>query len=451
MRRACVSSRMGSLLLFIGSISATCGFQANFPSRVSRREETASLTQLQLSSLATTIDTREGAQRDIPSLYDWASNYGVQTAPCFELYSDDGLDIYAITNQNLPSDSPVVCVPNELIMTGAKAKEEFGAEASGAERALPLSDHTSFYLFLKVLKEYELGEQSPWYSWLNSLPRFFSNAASMTDFCFSCLPPYAGKQSQLEKSRLKRYELALDQISFLSEESKRNADLVKWAFNVVHTRYQEKPGGDYCIAPMADYFNHGGAETDVYITYDEMGNCYAYSTRDVSAGQPLRMSYGDATNPSKLLARYGFLDESSPGTYCKWIAEEPLPEMYGMGYPTDMLFYYDGSISNEVWDVLLLEVLDKLNNENKQAFYQAHMIGDEATKSNYHQQYFPQTLAVLQKHVNYIVGELEELRVWQATVKDTGRHPRLPLIMRHNDFVRNIFQLVKQNLASMGS
>jgi len=30
-----------------------------------------------------------------------------------------------------------------------------------------LSDHTAFYLFLKVLREHELGEESPWYHSLN--------------------------------------------------------------------------------------------------------------------------------------------------------------------------------------------------------------------------------------------------------------------------------------------
>ena len=29
------------------------------------------------------------------------------------------------------------------------------------------------------------------------------------------------------------------------------ADLLKWAYNVVRTRYHENDGGDYCIAPMA--------------------------------------------------------------------------------------------------------------------------------------------------------------------------------------------------------
>lgn len=433
-------------LLGLALAAVASAFQANhFPS--SQRK----VTSLQ-SYLATTIDITENAQRDVPSLYEWAANYGVQTAESFELTSQDGLDVYAITNQNLATDTPVVCVPKDLILTGSKARYEFGSEASAAERTLKLSDHTPFYLFLKVLKEYELGENSPWYTWLNSMPRFYSNAASMTDFCYSCLPPYAAKQSQLEKSRLKRFQLALDEITFISDENKRNEDLTKWAYNVVNTRYQENEGGDFCLIPMVDYFNHGGTETDVYISYDEEGNCYAYTTQDVPAGQPLRICYGDPTNPSLLLARYGFLDESSPGTFCKWFTEEASSEMSNMGYPSRMLFYQDGSISNEVWDVLLYHELGKVAGPGEQqAFYQAFVSGDEGTKSAYHQQYFPQTFAALQQHVSDILNELEELATWQMTGVANARHPRLPLIQRHNQFVKDVFDLVQQNLNSMSS
>ena len=92
--------------------------------------------------------------------------------------------------------------------------------------------------------------------------------------------------------------------------------------------------------------------------------------------------------------------------------------------------------------------------EEQQAFYQAHMSGDEATKQYYHEEYFPQTLAVLQTHVDYLMNELDDLSEssWRKTFrKDQHRHPRLPLILRHNNFVREIFELVQQNLDGMAS
>ena len=35
-------------------------------------------------------------------------------------------------------------------------------------------------LMIKVLLELEKGQDSPWFPWFNSLPRYYTNAASMT-------------------------------------------------------------------------------------------------------------------------------------------------------------------------------------------------------------------------------------------------------------------------------
>jgi len=57
--------------------------------------------------------------------------------------------------------------------------------------------------------------------------------------------------------------------------------------------------------------------------------------------------------------------------------------------------------------------------------------------------------------VDYILNELEELGLGLDTQvaqgQDASRHPRLPLIMNHNEFVRNTFELVLQNLDNIFS
>ncbi len=82
------------------------------------------------------------------------------------------------------------------------------------------------------------------------------------------------------------------------------------------------------------------------------------------------------------------------------------------------------------------------------------MNGDEASKQYYHDQYFAQTLALLRQHVDYLMNELDDLSEssWRKTFrKDNHLHPRLPLILRHNNFVRDIFELVQRNLDDMAS
>lgn len=184
------------------------------------------------------------------------------------------------------------------------------------------------------------------------------------------------------------------------------------------------------------------------MNYDEEGNCSVFASKDVPAGSPLRMSYGDPTNPSILFAQYGFLDETSPATFCK-ITLNPTPQLKDMGYDfSRMLFYKDtGDVSQEVWDVLLYQNLAS-KRDVQQAFYQAHMEGDTETKNAIHREYFLETTTALKKHVDTFLVQLDELSQ-KGAGKDTNQHPRLPLILKHNAFVKETFLAVKGNVDAM--
>lgn len=192
-------------------------------------------------------------------------------------------------------------------------------------------------------------------------------------------------------------------------------------------------------------FNHG-TETEIGISYDGEGNCYAYTTTDVPAGSPLRISYGDPTNPSQLFARYGFLDKSSPATFCKIMISPITPGLVDMGYDySRMLFYTEnGAVSEEVWDVLLYRNLED-RREEQRIFYEAHVNGDYETKQAMHDQYWQETLASLQNHVNSFLVQLDELS-GKAAGMDMNQHPRLPLILEHNEFVKDTFLKVQATL-----
>ena len=82
------------------------------------------------------------------------------------------------------------------------------------------------------------------------------------------------------------------------------------------------------------------------------------------------------------------------------------------------------------------------------------MAGDEATKQRYHNQYYSQTFATLQKHVDYLVNELDELseNSWRRTFrKGDERHPRLAHLLHHNEFVKTTMELVQKNFDSMAA
>ena len=171
--------------------------------------------------------------------------------------SEDGKDCSVMTKQNLPANQPVLMVPNGMVLTGGRAREELGVASVAEEKLLSRSESPEilpqFYLFLKVLKEYEMGDQSPWFPWLNSLPRFFSNGSSMTRYCTDCLPPLAGWMTYNERIRFNQFYRALDYCGdFVTEKTIRNEDLAKWAYAVICTRGFPTGDGDMRILPMAD-------------------------------------------------------------------------------------------------------------------------------------------------------------------------------------------------------
>ena len=203
-------------------------------------------------------------------------------------------------------------------------------------------------------------------------------------------------------------------------------------------------------------FNHG-TETEVEVYFDEGGNALVYTTADVAANSPLRISYGCPTNPSFLFARFGFLDDTSPATFCKMMDIPKTPENVAMGMDfSKMLFYHDtGDISQEVLDVVLYaKVLEGLKSSPetdgyKRAFYEAHVNGDEATKGQISEQFRYETLSEIKKHVDTFLESLAELEK-KSYGKNLDEHPRLPLILRHNEFVKQTFLKVQANLVAAG-
>jgi hypothetical protein len=334
--------------------------------------------------------------------------------------------------------------------------------------------------------EYEAQENSAYLPWLDSLPRLHFSAVSMTDFCYECLPPLVFNLSRAERLKFDNFVQVLKNVDLVSDAVKSNEEVLKWAFNSVYTRtYCEKEGqyeGDVALVPYADMLNHAAVpETELY--FDDEGNCMVYTLVDVPANSPLRISYGDPTNPSFLFARYGksntilyvlfvsalvyifdsltiyhcafsgFMDESSPAGFCKMMDIPKSEENVAMGMdPTKMLFYHEtGDMSQEVLDVVLYaKVLsDKKYTQDagdvKRQFYEAHMSGDEQTKAQIHEMYRYEVMNEILNHCDTfleLLGRLEE----KGYSKSFDEHPRLPVILQHNELVKQTFLKVKANL-----
>lgn len=207
--------------------------------------------QQQLSSY---IEVDESAVRDTSSLTQWAEGYGAQQIPGFDFTTYDGTDIFAVTNEDIPAGSAIMYTPASMFLSSYGAKEEFGTleKAEKMIQDLKGDDQISlFYVFVKLLYEYEKGTESPWFPWLNSLPRMFDSGAAMTPTCYDLLPPLAAKYAMAERVKYINCKQALREVDFISEETKKDDALTKWAYNVVGTRAFDV-GEETVIVPIAD-------------------------------------------------------------------------------------------------------------------------------------------------------------------------------------------------------
>ena len=131
----------------------------------------------------------EMAQRDVYSMESWALQYGVQKVDGVEFYSADGVDYELITNQNIGAGSPVLFIPADIVLSSDAVVNEFGGSLQQAEAALVQSEQglaqrlPLFRLMVKILAEYEKGQDSPYFPWLNSVPKRFFNGVAMTGKC----------------------------------------------------------------------------------------------------------------------------------------------------------------------------------------------------------------------------------------------------------------------------
>ncbi len=210
-------------------------------------------------SETTLINIDEEAPRDIPSMEQWSYEMGAQRTDSFTLTSDDGgFDVYAMTTTDLPTGSPILTIPEHMILSSNKAMAELRTEGmSEAEKIIKSvnaeSEFRQYYLMLKLLVEYEKGMESPWYQWLNSLPRYYTNAASMTPFCCLCLPSLMRKLTVQERGYLQRLGVSsIKLVPYLNEDTKYDVDLCTWVYQIVYTRSFESADGDLKIVPLAD-------------------------------------------------------------------------------------------------------------------------------------------------------------------------------------------------------
>jgi hypothetical protein len=106
----------------------------------------------------------------------------------------------------------------------------------------------------------------------------------------------------------------------------------------------------------------------------------------------------------------------------------------------------------QVWDIFLYSYLSSVGaDEDVRSLMDAHRSGDYETKMALHDRHYPSTSAALLEHVDSFIEDIDRLIAKAETIGASdpdsvyirNEHPRLPLIHRHNLFVRETFQNVR--------
>ena len=107
------------------------------------------------------------------------------------------------------------------------------------------------------------------------------------------------------------------------------------------------------------------------------------------------------------------------------------------------------SFVNQVWDLFLYQILATNDPGAAEQYYVAMKSGDEATRQQYQDQYFQYTLDSMKQHVYSILEDVDTMNA-KAQTFDLNTHPRVPVILAHNNLVRDTFTMTANLLEQMG-
>lgn len=427
------------------------------------------------SSSSPAIATSNSARDDaLKSLLEWSAKNsisrgkGVTVSPSPK---NVGGGVGVRINRNAKAGSEVMRIPYNKILSSRELQLDLSEEAShvvlNSLKEDGLDTYASeFFLMLRVLEVYvehktgiedSADEYDDFGPWLESLPTTFDMGIYFDSTERSYLPQLAAKLLDLQERQLAAFRKAFSALVDLEERyqvltsSDNGEDIVKWGFSIVFSRSWRSPSNpdDARIVPIADCFNHGdSANVIVEEPEGSYGPTEVLLKSDVDKDTELLLSYGPGYDPSRFLVIFGFFDESAEEVFCGIAIKNPSDEQIKLGC-TDrakMVYRSDGAIANSVWDTVLYTTLSQVPDE-QQLFYKAYKSGNAEQFQALHRKYRLEVAAALRNHAEQVLAT--EYRVpsdKELASINIKEHRRLNMILRHNRFMRRVFETAKARL-----
>ena len=195
-------------------------------------------------------------------------------------------------------------------------------------------------------------------------------------------------------------------------------------------------------------FNHSSSP-NVEVTFDNDGNCVVKALTNIPANSQLTVSYGSPTNPTPIFAKYGFLPNDCQTIFCKALHLEPVIKALDYNFNDLLIQTATGQIAPKVFDIFLMKILQDNDQNAADQFYVACKTNDENTKQQFHQQYMQYTAQAMRDHVDTILRDVDQL-TRKAQSYDLNTHPRVPVIVAHNNLVSETFYQSRVFLENLG-
>ena len=179
---------MNSIISFILFIIIIVSASAFAPTNLARSSSATLLYQYAGTQQQFVEVTDLRSPRDVYSMEEWATQYGMQKADGVELYStnDDMKDYSLFTNIGISAGQTVLFVPSDIVLNSEVIQQEFGNSLQAAEMSLLQIDNQArfpqgaeYRLPLFRLSEYII----VYVRFISSLGRSFSHGHSHLVYC----------------------------------------------------------------------------------------------------------------------------------------------------------------------------------------------------------------------------------------------------------------------------
>lgn len=432
--------------------------------------------------------------RDMQPLSSWARSQGVVLADGIQLTEDTLGDWSLSTSKRFERGRAIMSVPSHLILSSDVNDDSFLCNVyawiveTGTQSQ---QDYLPEYMLVyKIIKEVYLGEFSPWYAWLQCLPRTFSTGLYLDELERYQVERMAGKYIRSQDSQ---YHDCLSLIQKLISSQGTNADdliptdfyqwmiefpynnnnddddedlsfdnLVRWAFTVVFTRSWRSPDRKHAqIVPLGDLANHDSQLANLQPSFHQKDGAFQfYTTNDIDVVEPtslgnLYLSYGLSYAPARYLVLFGFCDVTAAyiDAQLDFLEDDDSSDdnysgMDGGKWPTTLdpsqlvVSTTNGALSEDVWIAFLYKILQENDPEMIPKIRKAFADEDDRDSGDMLLEQLLETweLKIAMEIEAYYQRLMEtDFAPIIASEYDLAEHPNLSMIINYNLFIRDTY------------